>query len=214
MKKKTTVFIIALLFSLLPIMQIVNEGKSNPLQELGSVPPDSKTKPSIVTILSPMNNSMHTTDTLSLSVNVTLPESSTALGTILYFVICQTDWQKNETRLYQNGIDNSIESQIPGDENHYFQGSLSFEKVPAGNHNITIIAVAGGWYPGGYGNCGFYRFRITGSSTVLFTTGIQPTSTPTEEPQQPEQDLTAGAVFAVASIFIFIALLFYFIKRK
>ena len=41
-----------------------------------------------------------------------------------------------------------------------------------------------------------------------------PTSTPNEEPQITEQDLTTGAIFAVTSIFIFIALLFYFIKRK
>jgi hypothetical protein len=37
MKKKASVFIIALLFTLLPIMQMANEGKANSGQELGSV---------------------------------------------------------------------------------------------------------------------------------------------------------------------------------
>ena len=41
-----------------------------------------------------------------------------------------------------------------------------------------------------------------------------PEPTPTEEPQKPEQDVTAGAVLAVSSIVVFLGLLFYFIKRK
>jgi nitrous oxidase accessory protein len=50
---------------------------------------------------------------------------------------------------------------------------------------------------------------------VMLPTPIPiPTSTPTEEPQQTNQDMTASAIFAVASIVIFLSLLFYFIKRK
>jgi len=40
------------------------------------------------------------------------------------------------------------------------------------------------------------------------------TPTPYEEPEQTEQDMTAGAVFAVTSIFVFLGLLFYFIKKR
>jgi hypothetical protein len=178
--------VLILLFSTTTGLLLIKKGKANPLQELGSVPPDSTTKPPTVTIFSPINGSAYTTNFPTLSVNVTLPESSTALGTILYFVICQTDWQENETRLYQNtGYANSIESKIPLDEHHYFQGSLSFEDLPAGNHSITILAIAGVWYSGNSGDCGFYRFKINGSSTIFFTTGIQPTSSPepTSTPQ-------------------------------
>ena len=42
----------------------------------------------------------------------------------------------------------------------------------------------------------------------------EPTATPTEEPEPTEQDLTAGAVFAVASIVVFIGLLFYVIRKR
>jgi len=41
-----------------------------------------------------------------------------------------------------------------------------------------------------------------------------PTPTPSQEPQQPEQDMTVGAIFAVASIVVFLSLFFYFIRRK
>ena len=212
MKRKALAIILILLFPATSCLVLVKEGKANPYQELGSVAPDSKTKPPSVTILSPMNDSAYTRNPPALSVNVTLPESSTAIGTILYFVICQTDWQENETYLYTNtGYATSIESQIPGDEHQYFQGSLNFEDIPDGNHSITVIAVAGGWYSG---DCGFYRFKINGSSTVFFAIGIQATPTPYEEPQQTELDVTTGAVFAVLSIVVFLCLLLYFIKRK
>jgi hypothetical protein len=211
MKRKTLALavVLILLFSTNTGLLLIKEGKANPLQELGSVPPDSKTKPPTVTIFSPINGSAYTTNFPTLNVNVTLPESSTALGTILYFVICQTDWQENETSLYTNtAYANSIESQIPLDEHHYFQGSLSFVDVPAGNHSITILAVAGGWYSGNSGDCGFYRFKINGSSTVFFTTGIQPTPsqepTPTayNEPQLTVLDAILGVAVTVAVVVI------------
>jgi parallel beta-helix repeat protein len=44
-------------------------------------------------------------------------------------------------------------------------------------------------------------------------TSPEPTSTPYEESQQPEQDI-AGSIFAVTSIVVFLGLLFYLIKRK
>ena len=46
------------------------------------------------------------------------------------------------------------------------------------------------------------------------TSTPQPTSTPYKEPQQTEQENTAGAIVAVTSIAVFLVLLFYFIKRK
>lgn len=169
--------ILILLFSTAVGLLLVKELKGNPHLDLGSLPPDSETKPPMVTIFSPMNDSASTTTPLTLSVNVTLPVSSTALGTILYFVICRTDWQENETHLYVNtGYANSVESQIPFDEHHYFQGSLNFEDVPDGNHSITVTAVAGGWYPSASVDYGFYYFSINGSSTVFFAVDSTPPS--------------------------------------
>jgi len=47
-----------------------------------------------------------------------------------------------------------------------------------------------------------------------FITSPEPTSTPYQEPQQSEQDMPTGAIFAVASIIVFVGMLVYFIKRK
>jgi len=175
-KKKTlmtTAFISALLFSLLAGTPLVNLGRANPYQERGFVSPDASTKPPKVTIFSPLNDSAYTENPIALSINVTLPESSTALGTILYYVIYQSDWQENETYLYVNkGYANSVESQIPGSQHQYFQDSQNLTDIPDGNHSIIITAVAGGWYPAD--NTGFYRFMINGSSSVSFVTDSLP----------------------------------------
>jgi nitrous oxidase accessory protein len=49
---------------------------------------------------------------------------------------------------------------------------------------------------------------------MLPTPTPTPISTPIEEPQQTGQDMTAGAIFAMTSIVVFLGLLFYFIKRR
>jgi hypothetical protein len=54
----------------------------------------------------------------------------------------------------------------------------------------------------------------TSSPSPSPTPTASSSSSPTEEPKQTEQDMTAGAILAVTSIFVFIGLLFYFIKRK
>ncbi len=54
--------------------------------------------------------------------------------------------------------------------------------MPDGNHNITITAYAGGFYPAdGFSigdGLGFYRFLINGMSTVFFTAGNPANATP------------------------------------
>jgi hypothetical protein len=107
---------------------------------------------------------------------VTLPESSTASGTILYYVIYRSDWQDNESFVYVNsGFENSVESQILSPGHQFFQNSLNLTGIPDGNHSITITAVAGGFYPANNRDYpSFFRFMINGSSSVYFTTNALP----------------------------------------
>ena len=53
----------------------------------------------------------------------------------------------------------------------------------------------------------------TPSPTASPSPSPSSTPIPTGEPEQPEQDMTAGAILAVASIAVFLGLLAYFIKR-
>jgi hypothetical protein len=168
----TAVSISALLLS--AGAQFVSLSRANALLELGFVPPDAFTKPPKITLSSPANGSVYTTNAILLSIHVDLPESSTASNTIIYYIRYQADWQQDEVSLYTNtGYSNSIESQIPLPEHHYFQGSQNLTGIPDGNHSIVVTVVAGGFYRKA-GELGFYRFGINGSSSVTFTIDTAP----------------------------------------
>jgi N-acetylneuraminic acid mutarotase len=88
--------------------------------------------------------------------------------------------------------------------------------------NNQVYALGGATSGGAYGTKLSTNERCTPLKSGSLLPTPTPTSspqtapvpTPTEEPQQPEQDMTVGAIFAVASIVVFLCLLFYFIKRK
>jgi hypothetical protein len=162
--KHLVILLIALVLTALTLCLATNQlaplVKANPYRELGSVPPDANTKPSIIVVLSPLNESVYIKAPVTLTVNVSVPQSSTALGTILYTVVYKGDWQQNETYLYINsGYENSIESQMPDSDRHYFSGSLNLTDVPDGNHSIIVTATAGGFYDAHSSDYpSFYRF--------------------------------------------------------
>jgi hypothetical protein len=175
--KRKLVSVIVILTVIAVINTISTVLANPPLYERGFKPPDASTKPSEITVFSPTNGTTYENNTLILSVNVTLPDSSTASGTILYYVAFTSDWNENETVLYNNkGYVNTIESQFPDPQRHYFTGLFELTNIPYGEHNLTITAIAGGFYPDGID--GFYRFRINGTSTIFFTVGnsVTPTS--------------------------------------
>ena len=78
--------------------------------------------------------------------------------------------------------------------------------------NNQIYALGGVAYGDGnlYGTMVSTNERYTPSESDF----LLPTPTPTEEPQQKAQDMTAGAVFAATSIIVFLGLLVYLLKRK
>jgi hypothetical protein len=177
--------------------------------ERGTVPPDAFTKPPKITIYSPINGTIYANGTLTLNINVTLPQSSTASGTILYYVAYTTSWNGNETvYLYTNkGLSNSIEWQIHSTgHQQYFMGSIEVPNIPDGNHNITIIAYAGGFYPADAFSAGdglgFYRFLINGVATVFFTVGNQatPAPSPSSTVNNPSNSLSIDYLLPISFI--------------
>jgi hypothetical protein len=101
------------------------------------------------------------------------------------------------------------------------RGIMVLRDLSDGVHTVTVY---GGYYYGGTNQ----RYEVFKHASISFTVDIPgfpdstpeltpspaPTSTPYEEPEQKEQDLTAGAILAVISIVVFLGLLFYFIKKR
>ena len=171
----TLIIILALLLLAVAGTRCVDLGRANPYRELGSVPPDDYTKPPAITIFAPQNNSAYAMNTILFSINVSLPESSTASSTLIYYVIYEADWQQGQVLLYnssQVNYNDRIESSFNLPKNLYFQYTQDLTGIPDGNHRLIVTVVAGGIYRTVV--WGFFRFMINGSSSVFFTIGGPP----------------------------------------
>ena len=167
-KKKcdTTPLIGVLVISLLIILLLVNSAKANPLRlshNLGTEPPDSHTKPPVVSVFAPENNTVYATSALSLSFNVSVGESSTADSKYISEIYYKADWQTSNSSIYEV-------NQIQSSE------TLSLEDIPDGNHSLIVYAKEKGTYYSytdySAGNVWYeyyYLFEIEGSSSVFFT---------------------------------------------
>ena len=112
MEKKrllTAVFISAFLFSGIAGTQFVNVGTANPYFNGGIVPPDPSAKPPGISISDPKNNTVYTTNTITLNIKVTLPESQKASETKIDTIYYEADWLEERVYLFQSrGLDDEI----------------------------------------------------------------------------------------------------------
>ena len=147
----------------------VSFGMANPYIR-DYVAPDSNTKPPQISIYSPENNSV--CSNVYLSINVSLPKSTTASFSFLHNVYYQVDWLANQTYLYNSkGLSDEIRSDNSPERQYFFYSGV-LNGVPEGSHRITIYAEGGGWYPPqGIKQNGFF---IDGNSTVFFTVDNTP----------------------------------------
>jgi len=166
MRKAVVVIIVTTLLSLTVAgTRVIPLGSANPYLYLGDVPPDQYTKPPSVTISSPDNNTVYTSNNISFSFNVSKPVSPKASQTILTYIYYKADWQQNTSFLYDYGVQSG----------YYiteFNYSNEFNGVPDGKHSIVIYANGKGWYPPS--GMSYYGFVINGSSTIYFTVDATP----------------------------------------
>ncbi len=170
--KKTVLAVtitIALLIIVISGTLFIRFGIANPYIR-DYVAPDSNTKPPQISIYSPENNSV--CSNVYLSINVSLPKSTTASFSFLHNVYYQADWLANQTYLYNSkGLSDEIRSDN-SPERQYFSYSGVLNGLPEGSHRLTIYAEGGGWYPPqGIKQSGFF---IDGTSSVFFTVDNTP----------------------------------------
>ena len=170
MKRKAVALALILVFMASGVAgtRLVNLAKANPWVGTDWVAPNGSTKPPILTIKSPEENSVHHSNNVTLSFNARLGESYSAGYMRIMKVYYQTDWEQNETYVYNNeGIN------IPYDPNAktYFAYSINLTGVPEGKRYITVHAVEWGAY---IRDSFVHMFSINGSSSVSFTVDVAP----------------------------------------
>jgi hypothetical protein len=152
---------------LLPLvaMQLVNLGQANPYirewKKAGEIPPPEGTLPPVISIVSPQNNTSYTSNSVSLTLNVSMPESNSVPLYIseLYYM---PSWK-------QGADNNLVKIDAP-------QGSISLKDVPEGPRWLEVYAVASAIvYESGHKIEGIYYttyyviYKITSSSIVIFS---------------------------------------------
>jgi hypothetical protein len=169
MKRKALAltFILAFLISAMAGTKLVNWAKANPWMGTDWVSPADDTKPPTLTIMSPQKNIVYNSNNVTLSFNAHIG-LSTATYMRLMQVYYKTDWEQNETYVYNNeGIN------IPYEPNAIteFSYNMNLTGVQEGKHYITVHAVEWGAYIDGLF---VHMFRINGSSSVNFAIDVSP----------------------------------------
>jgi hypothetical protein len=189
-KKKTVLTAVltsALLFSTLAVTMLMQLGKANPIMHYwvnkGDVAPDQNTEPPAILILSPVNNTAYGVNAISLSLNVSIGNSSTATSRVLDEIYYETDWQSNNVSVYKYSWNPLLYPSAPPRKTD-FSETINLTGIPDGNHTIRMYAVESGEYPlyviqGENGDlrsfAHYYNgFNITSCSLVRFTIDTTP----------------------------------------
>src|SRR3989304_6982177 len=167
------VIILAFLISIVAGMQSVEVAKANPFFIYKTIDPIPGATPPTITILSPENNTVYSSDKITVSFNVSRP----LLGTCNTAIIDVKYTLDNETvqafSIWRGGSASDSKA-IPD-----FNTTFTLPSLPTGNHNLTVTA-EGVVYAGNMS-----IFFIDGASTTFFATGtqpLQPSPTPTQTP--------------------------------
>jgi len=151
--------------SFLIAMQFVDLGQANPYirdwKKEGDIPPPDGTLPPIISIISPQNDTAYSSNSVSLTLNVSMPESNSVSLYIseLYYV---PSWK-------QGANNDLVKIDVP-------QGSVSLRDVPEGPRWLEVHAVASAYayesshkIDGVHYTTYFVNYKITSSSIVNFT---------------------------------------------
>ena len=171
----TTAFILMLLTSQVTGIQFVNLVGADATTfsdiSLGTILPDSNTKPPLVSVFAPENFTIIPKNVISLSINVSIGESSTACSKYIDEVYYKTDWQINNIYIYESDPTKNVYSTEPAQ----FSKMLNLTEIPEGKHSLVVYAKERGAYHS-YSDYSppiwyfyYYLLEIDGSSTIFFT---------------------------------------------
>jgi len=132
--------------------------------------PYSETKPPTVSITSPTNNTSYSSNSLSLTCNISIGDSSTPSVQFLWNITFEGDWLSKNMTIYDFKNPNNAEPTITE-----FYKTLNLTGIPEGPHSLRIYTrVRGAYEYSDYESRKVYinNFFIDGSSSVIFTVDL------------------------------------------
>jgi len=172
-EKKTllkTAFITVLLLLTVAATQFVNLGQANPYlrhwEKEGEVALPDGTLPPTILILSPKNNTAYASNNVSLTLNVSMPQSN-SVSLYISEIYYMASWQQGA-----NGQLRKISAD---------QGSINLTDIPEGPRWLEVYAIATGFayetrheIKGIHYTTYYVGYKISSSSVVKFTIDTTP----------------------------------------
>jgi hypothetical protein len=165
MRKKlsTAAFSVIALLTVATFANLVGLGRANPYMYHVWTTPPSGASPLVISVSSPKNNTAYNTNLITITLNVSTPETQNTSVSYLLDVHYKADWIRNEEPVY---VQNQYSPQFPSFTEH---SRLSW--VPDGNHSIVITARGGGGYA--EGDTAYY-FDMESIAIINFTVDTSP----------------------------------------
>ena len=221
MMRRYAVFAVIFAFSILIGMQPVEIAEANPFMNYKNIEPMPGTIPPTITIISPLNSTAYSPESVVITFNVNKPQLAKSFTSIteVYYSIDNSE----DVKVYSQYVNGTGTMGVPEYNNTFTLSSSSM-----GNHFLTVRAIGAVIYQGGI-------FFMESDATTSFivsnqqilqptpTSNISPTPTMTTSPTSNQSiasdnwiNPTAITVTVVGITIVAVAsvLLVYFKRRK
>jgi hypothetical protein len=164
-----------LLLALMITTLTVNFALANPTiisDVLGTIPPDSNTKPPVISVFAPENQTVYAVDLIPFSFNVSVGESTTASSKYIGEIQYKADWQEDNVTIYEYNPTGDIYSNEQLITN--LSKTLNLTGIPEGSHSLSVYVEERGAYydhtvyDGNVWYEYYYLFKIHSFLSVFF----------------------------------------------
>jgi hypothetical protein len=174
------VAICAILVSIMAGVQVIEVVDANPFFMYHLIDPVPGSIPPVITVNSPLNNTVYSSDEITVSFNVSKPQLDNRGSSIIDItytldnetVQAFTIWKENPG----GGVSASSDSGIPK-----FNTSFTLSALSSGNHSLMVEA-EGVVFAGG--ESGLDIFFMNSTSPIFFTVAAPPSLQPSPTPNQ------------------------------
>jgi len=166
MKTKCVLFTVVLAVSVLIGIQAVEVVDANPFMSYKNIEPITGTLPPAITIISPLNNTTYSPESVVIKFNVNKPQLAKSFTSIteVYYSIDNSE----EVEVYSQYVNGTGTMGVPE-----YNTTFTLPSLPMGTHFLTVKAIGAVIYQGGI----FFMESDATTSFIVSKQILQPAST-------------------------------------